>query len=823
MVIKRVLIVVLFVFLVGCVTYTESCDSNTLGDIDNVCYGGHPIPVHSACASVLPDSYQTSSDHCLITPKSAGGECSYLKNSYFKKSAIAIEADWLSGSPEVCLFSCSVEADCPALQQCVPFGDENVCTPKCTSNADCLPSVTVCSDMGWCVPTDTKAEVCTNGVDDDYDGAVDCGDLDCSEGCRENDLIVYKQAGSIDKTINWLGAMSKTAEDLCSEGLGLNCKGLSVIGAAPGAPLNSAFKNGVVSCDAPFSEYKSKIDALTISDPLKEAIKNKGYEVQCDFICNGDVCADNKQMCDSTLGCVSCKADTDCTVGSCSGGLCSSDEVFCSVTDDKVIGSSGSNPSKCELRFRQLGDLGEGYIANKECFGVISGVPLLALQDELMSYGSLTNNNHWFSSDWSSKCPVTFATQHGGWALYGSVKVPHTFAEAEKCINEGKNQFGLFDTRCLAVAGGTCSIHDDCLITEACDTENNVCVVCEDGDAGKDTTLETTVTGVWLGTATATVGKIATSTDFCMDGKVSEFFCQKSTKTGSEHTFVHSNNIFCEENHACKVGVCVKLEPSEVPEQCDNGIDNDEDGLTTCKDIECATADLCKKADRVMIKEFGDYVNTENWLVGDVTKTAENICQNVLGMGCTNVHYELPGSGTSALNKGLGEGKNLAISCATPFSAYQNELNAGEFWTDDPPQKKNAYFAICGELCNNKKDDDGDGLVDCADPDCIGKTGMLDTGKTVVCCQSNTDTDSDGIADQCSDYRPLCNEEKLYCESPGDVNGDFTIDSNDLVYLQEHLKVVWGLFGVWDNSQLTQEQRLVKLNQAVVHIIKKIE
>jgi len=74
----------------------------------------------------------------------------------------------------------------------------------------------------------------------------------------------------------------------------------------------------------------------------------------------------------------------------------------------------------------------------------------------------------------------------------------------------------------------------------------------------------------------------------------------------------------------------------------------------------------------------------------------------------------------------------LLFTCATIFSC-----------SDDP--------IIEIEICNNNIDDDGDGLVDCDDPDCQGDPDCVVIATEI--CNNNIDDDGDGLVD-CDD--PNC-------------------------------------------------------------------
>ena len=77
----------------------------------------------------------------------------------------------------------------------------------------------------------------------------------------------------------------------------------------------------------------------------------------------------------------------------------------------------------------------------------------------------------------------------------------------------------------------------------------------------------------------------------------------------------------------------------------------------------------------------------------------------------------------------------------------------------------------CNENCSDGKDNDGDGLVDCQDPDCVGQC--------VEECEDGLDNDGDGLVDcedgDCFGY-PTCTE---ICDDGIDNDGDGLVDCVD--------------------------------------------
>ncbi len=79
----------------------------------------------------------------------------------------------------------------------------------------------------------------------------------------------------------------------------------------------------------------------------------------------------------------------------------------------------------------------------------------------------------------------------------------------------------------------------------------------------------------------------------------------------------------------------------------------------------------------------------------------------------------------------------------------------------------------CGEICSNGTDDDGDLFVDCADPDCVGNAACLEV------CNNNLDDDLDMLVD-CFDPdctgNVACTEN---CTNGTDDDGDLLVDCAD--------------------------------------------
>ena len=148
-------------------------------------------------------------------------------------------------------------------------------------------------------------------------------------------------------------------------------------------------------------------------------------------------------------------------------------------------------------------------------------------------------------------------------------------------------------------------------------------------------------------------------------------------------------------------------------EICDNGIDDDGDGLTDCDDPDCGVIELSVVVDEITC--IGD-------MTGSITVSGQVV-------GITYV-YSLDGgqSQSSPLFSGLLAGSYLVSastgSGSSPICAFSQAVVL------DSPNCDGGTAS--SEIFGNGIDDDGDGLIDCDDPD-GGTTALTITTQDVTC------------------------------------------------------------------------------------------
>ena len=126
----------------------------------------------------------------------------------------------------------------------------------------------------------------------------------------------------------------------------------------------------------------------------------------------------------------------------------------------------------------------------------------------------------------------------------------------------------------------------------------------------------------------------------------------------------------------------------KIEEICNNGVDDDGDGLTDCDDPDCGTVTV----------DVGTDVN-------NCAGTAVQIGASVFGaVGAVNYAWS---------NGNTNQSQVVNPAATTTFSVTVT-IPSGCTATD----QMTVNVVACPEDCTNGVDDDGDGLIDCNDPDC---------------------------------------------------------------------------------------------------------
>lgn len=161
-------------------------------------------------------------------------------------------------------------------------------------------------------------------------------------------------------------------------------------------------------------------------------------------------------------------------------------------------------------------------------------------------------------------------------------------------------------------------------------------------------------------------------------------------------------------NNGCIGTGATTITVNNCVEICNNGLDDDGDGFTDCADSDCGP-------------------------IADVTNNL-SICPGTPALLTTTV---VGGNApyTYTWNNGLGTGANKTVS-PIATTTYRVTVTAASGCTST--DQVTVTIMPCSENCTNGIDDDFDGLIDCADPDCAGVTAPILVADTYSTCPGMT-------------------------------------------------------------------------------------
>jgi hypothetical protein len=259
----------------------------------------------------------------------------------------------------------------------------------------------------------------------------------------------------------------------------------------------------------------------------------------------------------------------------------------------------------------------------------------------------------------------------------------------------------------------------------------------------------------------------------------------------------------------CADSDCADAPACLPPENCTNGVDDDRDGKTDCADPDCAGASACAAPPPpATLSCPADDAFEQN----DSPATARDIgaggtfrgivCPHdsdwfaiSANAGCQiradlrfrhatgNLHMQLRTSSGTQLAAAYSSTDDELIQVTAPSSGVFH-LHVYGFQGASAPYDLVVAVTCAGgtapEVCNNGIDDDGDGRVDCSDPDCVG-IGACGATPTEA-CTGGIDEDGDGLTD-CADpdcaQHLACRGPVEYCTNGVDDDGDGLVDCAD--------------------------------------------
>jgi hypothetical protein len=200
-----------------------------------------------------------------------------------------------------------------------------------------------------------------------------------------------------------------------------------------------------------------------------------------------------------------------------------------------------------------------------------------------------------------------------------------------------------------------------------------------------------------------------------------------------------------------------------LPEACADGLDNDGDALADCADPDCAGAANCQSGWCSLRLDLRDtYGDGWDGAQLDVTVGGQARGPFLVPEGAASQAVVVRAPVGAAVILTYTAGSYEADHTYTLFDGRTPPIVA---FADGPTPRRGrvwrgnvaANCALPGgplETCDNGRDDDADGAVDCDDPDCAGSEACGE-----VLCGDGNDDDGDGLVD-CADSdcagSPLC-------------------------------------------------------------------
>lgn len=670
--------------------------------------------------------------------------------------------------------ACTSDADCtePGLPRCGAQGRCLACIPgedcgpepACLESSECPDDAPVCSD-GRCIGctdslacADRDAAHCHQGSGACVECLVeaDCPQGTCTAnrcqetaGCTANDQCEPHELCVFPGGDATFGACASACDPYASGGCeaGRRCAlvGVDVEGDPIGACL---LENGGAGEQEPCAPESCEIDLLCVTYAEEDE--------RCTSVCDPEL----EGACGSGFRCVEIglTSPAEATIGICvpafepceSSEDCEAGEV-CSIGQ----GEDGDLEQVC-VPARGPGGAGARCASDGDC------ASNLCLSGQQVCYGGCVRDDHCAEG---SACVDVNLGPSLVTACLPTCTDDASCGSGLACIavvNHARDDLAVVCTtaRGTGAAGTACTDSSMCR-SGAC--QSGICYgICDDeGDCGGSTRCEPTavrislghdVTGytsddVWAMTSTC-VGIPCTTDASCGPG----YACGLQREPGDTTGTLGSTRCVgaigpvaggeaCTTSADCRSGLC--FDPRLRPEDCDNGIDDDGDGLIDCEDPDCHTACFTEIDCSNGIDDDGD----------GAIDCADGDCEFECG-------YE------GNCHDGLDDNGNGLIDCDDPDCAY-----------------------TCGRVeidCTNGRDDDGDGLTDCADPDCTWATACREDA-TPEQCSDGIDNDGDGFVDcqdpDCTWVAP-CNEmnhesSAAACNNGLDDDDDGLIDCED--------------------------------------------
>ena len=232
--------------------------------------------------------------------------------------------------------------------------------------------------------------------------------------------------------------------------------------------------------------------------------------------------------------------------------------------------------------------------------------------------------------------------------------------------------------------------------------------------------------------------------------------------------------------------------PPGCTEVCDDGIDNDADGLIDCADPDCWADPTCPEiCDNGIDDDTDGYVDCRDTrCAGDPSCPAPEVCDDALDndldglTDCTDPDCAADPACPEICDNGVDDNADGDVDCGDTRCAGDPACPAPEVCDDGVDNDIDALTdcadpdctddAACPEVCYNGLDEDADALIDCDDPDCSDNPACPEL------CENGDDDDGDGDVDcadsECSSLEPCV---ETLCSDSLDGDNDGLTDCDD--------------------------------------------
>ena len=218
-----------------------------------------------------------------------------------------------------------------------------------------------------------------------------------------------------------------------------------------------------------------------------------------------------------------------------------------------------------------------------------------------------------------------------------------------------------------------------------------------------------------------------------------------------------------------------EIDSEQIGERCDNGQDDDGDGLADCQDPSCQLFSLCAGQEHCFNGRDDDGDGLAD--CQDDACSASFLCLPNIE-DCANGRDD-DGDGLIDCQDDACSRTSLCEPGAESCQGGQDEDGDGQIDCEDEDCQHVYVCLLEVELLDNALDDDGDGLIDCEDEDYANTSSCRQGAES---CQSGQDEDGDGLVD-CQD--PDC-QRVFFCLQPAeacrngvDDNLDGLVDCED--------------------------------------------